>query len=289
MLYGCFSPRSNGFRFSKQDVWTLFHSFAFDFSVWEMWGALLYGGRLVVVPYMVSRSPEAFCELLSREGVTVLSQTPSAFLPLMRFETETATPKELTLRLIIFGGEALEFSALGPWFERHGDERPQLVNMYGITETTVHVTYRPLKRADAAARGSRIGRPIRDLQLYILDEHLQPVPIGIAGEIYIGGAGLARGYLNRPELTASRFISNPFGGMANARLYRSGDVARYLPNGEIEHLGRIDDQVKIRGFRIEPDEIEASLLHHPLVGQCVVIAQGDATGDKRLAGVYRVA
>src|SRR5204862_89865 len=135
-----------------------------------------------------------------------------------------------------------------PWFERHGDQSPQLVNMYGITETTVHVTYRPLSKADLNCTASVIGRPIPDLQMYLLDKHLQPVPIGVPGEMYIGGAGVARGYLNRPELTAGRFIFNPFNDNPKAILYKSGDLARYLPNGELEYLGRIDQQVKIRGF-----------------------------------------
>jgi amino acid adenylation domain-containing protein len=277
-----FQSTEQWFGFDRHDIWTLFHSYAFDFSVFEMWGALLYGGRLVVVPYLVSRSPGLLYELLNRERVTVLCQTPSAFLPLMAHDAETTRPKELMLRLVIFGGEALEFGTLAPWFERHGDQRPRLVNMYGITETTVHVTYRPVTSTDAAAGGSRIGVPLPDLQIHILDEQLQPVPIGVPGEMYVGGAGLAQGYLNRPELTAHRFIVNPFSETANARLYRSGDLARYLWNGEIEYLGRIDHQVKLRGFRIELGEIEASLRLHSGVDQCVVLVREDAPGDKQL-------
>jgi amino acid adenylation domain-containing protein len=277
-----FQATDQWFRFGRQDRWVLFHSFAFDFSVWEMWGALLYGGQLIVVPYMVSRSPEAFYDLLERERVTILNQTPSAFMQLMEFETDALNPKELTLRLVIFGGEALDLSSLAPWFDRHGDARPQLVNMYGITETTVHVTYRPLTRSDVD-KGSLIGRPLPDLQVHILDEHLQPVPIGTSGEIWVGGAGLAQGYLNLPELTASKFIADPFSGIANERLYRSGDLARYVSNGDIEYLGRIDQQVKIRGFRIELGEIETTLRQHPGVRQCAVVAREDSTGDRQLA------
>jgi amino acid adenylation domain-containing protein len=279
-----FQSTDHWFRFDQFDVWMLYHSYAFDFSVWEMWGALLYGGRLVVVPYIVSRSPELFCELLSRERVTILCQTPSAFLPLMRYEAGTGRPANWALRLVIFGGETLRFGTLGPWFERHGDRRPQLVNMYGITETTVHVTYMPLSAADSAAEGSRIGRPIPDLQLYILDEHRQPVPMGIPGEMYIGGAGVARGYLNRPELTAERFIASPF--VAGDRLYKTGDLGRYLADGNIEYLGRNDFQVKIRGYRIELGEIEARLSSCPEVREAVVLAREDAAGDKRLVGYY---
>ncbi len=190
--------------------------------------------------------------------------------------------RQLSLRLVIFGGEALELQSLRPWFEKHGDQVPQLVNMYGITETTVHVTYRPIAIADLEeGLGSVIGRPIPDLQLYLLDKYQQPVPIGVTGEMYIGGAGVARGYLNRPELTNQKFIPNPFSKKLNARLYRSGDLARYLPNGDIEYLGRIDQQVKIRGFRIELGEIETVLSQHPDVQEAVVVVQED-TGDKRL-------
>jgi len=271
------------FNFSDGDVWTLFHSCAFDFSVWELWGALLYGGRLVVVPYLTSRSPEEFYDLLCREQVTILNQTPSAFHQLMHVEQFPGAAKELALRLVIFGGEALEVQSLKPWFDRHGDEHPLLINMYGITETTVHVTYRPLTAADLnAAPRSVTGRPISDLQVYVLDQQRRPVPIGVPGEIYVGGAGLARGYLNCPELTAERFVPDPFRSEDGARLYKSGDLARYLPDGDIEYLGRIDHQVKVRGFRIELGEIEAVLSGHQGVHTSVVIAREDAPGDKRL-------
>ncbi|TCP58033.1 amino acid adenylation domain-containing protein [Tumebacillus sp. BK434] len=271
------------YGFDEQDVWTLFHSYAFDFSVWELWGALLYGGKLVVVPYLVSRSPEAFCELLRRERVTVLNQTPSAFRQLIAAEEKADAGSELALRYVIFGGEALELQSLKPWFARHGDQQPQLVNMYGITETTVHVTYRPIGLHDVESGiGSVIGEPIPDLELYVLDANLQPVPPGVRGELYVGGAGLARGYLNRPDLTAERFLAHPFSDDPAARLYKTGDLARYLPNGELEYQGRIDHQVKVRGFRIELGEIEAALAKHAEVRAAVVIVREDAPGDKRL-------
>ncbi|HSF41611.1 MAG TPA: amino acid adenylation domain-containing protein, partial [Thermoanaerobaculia bacterium] len=269
------------FGFDERDVWTLFHSPAFDFSVWEIWGALLYGGRLVVVPWAVSRSPEDFHDLLRREGVTVLNQTPSAFRQLVA--ADAARGGELALRQVIFGGEALELQALRPWFERHGDERPRLVNMYGITETTVHVTWRPLTAADLAANGSPIGRAIPDLDLRVLDRSGQPVPVGVAGELCVGGAGLARGYLGRPELTAGRFVPDPFGESPGARLYRSGDLVRYRASGDLEHLGRIDHQVKIRGFRIELGEIETALAAFPGVREAVVAVREDRRGDRTLA------
>ncbi|MCX6917256.1 MAG: amino acid adenylation domain-containing protein, partial [Verrucomicrobia bacterium] len=269
------------FHFDERDVWTMFHSFAFDFSVWEIWGALLYGGRLVVVPHFVSRSPDAFYELLAAEKVTVLNQTPSAFRQLIQVEAVSGAPRDLALRYVIFGGEALEMQSLQPWFKRHGDARPQLVNMYGITETTVHVTYRPLTKNDVFGP-SVIGTPIPDLQIYILDSHRQAVPVGVLGEMFIGGEGLARGYLNQPALTADRFIPHPFSAKPNARLYRTGDLARWLPQGDIEYLGRMDHQVKIRGYRIELGEVEAVLGGHLEVAACAVLAQDLGGGDKTL-------
>jgi amino acid adenylation domain-containing protein len=273
-----FDATAPWFGFGERDVWTLFHSYAFDFSVWEIWGALLYGGRLVVVPWEVSRSPELFLDLLARERVTVLNQTPSAFAQLAQAEAgRAAASADLTdLRLVIFGGEALDPASLAPWFVRHGDARPRLVNMYGITETTVHVTWRPLSAADArGGHRSAIGVPIADLSLAVLDRNLLPAPIGVPGELVVGGAGLARGYLGRPELTAERFVPDPSGARPGARLYRSGDLGRFLPDGDMEYLGRLDHQVKIRGFRIELGEIEAALLAHPGVTEAAVLALED--------------
>ena len=291
-----FSQTEQWFQFCDRDVWTLFHSYAFDFSVWEIWGALLYGGRLVVVPYAISRWPKAFCQLLRAEQVTVLNQTPSAFRQLMRAEENVKEVEPLALRYVIFGGEALDLQSLKPWFEQYGDSEPQLVNMYGITETTVHVTYRPLTLADLNSAGSMIGQPIPDLQLYILDSQQQQVAIGETGELYVGGAGLARGYLNRPELTAEKFIPNPFGPSSfdessvnqsttekyERLLYRTGDLACYQPNGDIQYLGRIDHQVKIRGFRIELGEIESLLGQQPDISEAVVVVREDTADDQRL-------
>ncbi|HVW83946.1 MAG TPA: amino acid adenylation domain-containing protein, partial [Bryobacteraceae bacterium] len=275
-----FHATEHWYGFDHRDVWTLFHSCAFDFSVWEIWGALLCGGRVVVVPFVVSRSPEAFYELLASEQVTVLNQTPSAFRQLIQAE-EAVGQKQLALRYVIFGGEALEMRSLQPWFERHGDRMPRLVNMYGITETTVHVTYRPLSKDDLTS-GSVIGTPIPDLRVYILDARRQPVPVGVPGEMYVAGAGLARGYLYRPELTAERFVPDHLTGRPGSRLYKTGDLARFLPGGDIEYLGRIDDQVKIRGFRIELGEIESLLTRHPSIRESKVIAREDTPGTKRL-------
>jgi amino acid adenylation domain-containing protein len=280
-----FEANQDWYHFDRYDVWTMFHSYAFDFSVWEIWGALIYGGKLVLVSFAVSRSPREFYDLLQREQVTVLNQTPSAFRQLLRVATSSNDgADQLSLRLVIFGGEALDLQSLEPWFAKYGDVQPQLVNMYGITETTVHVTYRPISSADLQENsGSMIGCPIPDLELYILDEQRQQLGVGIAGEMYVGGAGVARGYLNRPELTAERFIQNP--GLEqgkSGKLYKTGDLARYLPNGDIEYLGRIDNQVKLRGFRIELGEVEAVINQHPVVAEAVVMVREDQPGDQRL-------
>ena len=271
------------FDFGPEDVWTLFHSSAFDFSVWELWGALLYGGRVVVVPYLVSRAPGEFLDLLHREGVTVLNQTPSAFRALSQAEAAGPAKGIPRLRYVIFGGEALELQGLRSWFARHGDEQPRVVNMYGITETTVHVTYRQIRLADVDANlGSVIGVPLPDLTVHVLDPKGEPSPLGVAGEMYVGGAGVARGYLGRPELTAERFVRDPFSHDPDARLYRSGDLARRRANGELEYLGRIDHQVKIRGFRIELGEVEAVLGQDEAVRAAAAIAREDGSGEKRL-------
>jgi amino acid adenylation domain-containing protein len=292
-----FAAIRQDFIFGPDDIWTLFHSIAFDFSVWELWGALAFGGRLVIVPGDTARSPEAFYELLRRERVTVLSQTPSAFRQLLWAEEsalERAEAMVSDLRLVVFGGEALDPASLAPWFERHGEERPLLVNMYGITETTVHTTWRRLRQSDLAQPGSAIGRPLSDLSLHLLDRGGRPVPIGVPGEIHVGGAGVARGYLARPALTAERFVPDPFTGgtvgeAIGQRLYRSGDLARRRRDGDLEYLGRIDRQVKVRGFRIELGEIEAALAEHPGVREAAVVAREDRPGDVRLVGYVSLA
>ncbi|MEV4051952.1 non-ribosomal peptide synthase/polyketide synthase [Amycolatopsis sp. NPDC049688] len=266
-----FTATRDRFAFDERDVWTLFHSCAFDFSVWELWGALLHGGRLVVVPSEVARSPEDFLALLAEQRVTVLNQTPSAFAPLARVDS----PPDLALRWVIFGGEALDSGRLGGWCARHPGTR--LVNMYGITETTVHVTCQLLDPPGQAG----LGVPLPDLRTYVLDADLQPVPPGVRGELYVAGAGLARGYLNRPGLTASRFVADPF-GRPGTRMYRSGDLVRWTPDGRLDYLGRADEQVKIRGFRIEPGEVDAVLLRHDQVAEAVTVAVADDAGRQRL-------
>ncbi|MEU7717502.1 amino acid adenylation domain-containing protein [Streptomyces tibetensis] len=266
-----FDTARRHFAFGPDDVWTLFHSYAFDFSVWELWGALLYGGTLVVVPQETARSPKDFRRLLADRGVTVLNQTPSAFYPLSRADADA--DGELALRYVVFGGEALDVARLADWFSRH-PEGPELINMYGITETTVHVTHGTVAAGTRAGLGSPIGAPLDDLAVYVLDEWLSPVPPGVAGEVYVSGAGLARGYLGRPQLTATRFVADPFAD-DGSRMYRTGDRARWRPDGTLEYLGRADQQVKIRGFRIELGEIEAALLRLPDMADAAVIVRED--------------
>ncbi|MEV4135109.1 amino acid adenylation domain-containing protein [Dactylosporangium sp. NPDC049742] len=263
-------------------VWTFFHSYAFDFSVWEIWGALVSGGRVVVVSKEVSRSPVDFLRLLADEGVTMLSQTPSAFQALVQAdEQHPDLGARLALRYVVFGGEALDPSRLRGWYERHDDRAPLLVNMYGITETTVHTTVRALSREDAGSSVSVIGRGLSDLRLYVLDGCLQPVPVGTPGELYVSGKGVARGYLGRPGLTATRFVADPFTG-DGARMYRTGDVVRWTAGGELVFIGRADDQVKIRGFRVELGEIEAVVAGCAGVGKAVVVAREDTPGNRQL-------
>lgn len=269
-----FRETDSWYHFSEQDIWTMYHSFAFDFSVWEIWGALLFGGILLVVPYEISRSFQEFYLWLAKEKVTVLNQTPTAFNQLLKAEKEVGV-RELALRYIIFGGEALHFKNLEAWYERHGEEKTQLVNMYGITETTVHVTYRPITRKDLETGKSLIGECIPDLKLYLLDDSLKQVKNDEIGEICVSGEGVAKGYLNRTELTNEKFVENPYG---EGRLYLSGDLGRYTENGEIEYIGRKDKQVKVRGFRIELGEIESVLVSHPHIEQAAV--QVDNSGKE---------
>ncbi|MFG1363950.1 amino acid adenylation domain-containing protein [Xanthobacter versatilis] len=267
-----FTATAPWFGFGPDDVWTLFHAYGFDFSVWEIFGALSFGGRLVVVPHEVSRAPEEFLDLVVRERVTVLNQTPSAFRPFLQVALARTETPDLALRHVIFGGEALDVGVLGPWYERFGI-KARLVNMYGITETTVHVTYRPLGPGDVlGASRSPIGGPIPDLTLHLLDDMLDPVPVDVPGELCVGGAGLAAGYLKRPGLTAARFVPDPY-GPPGSRLYLSGDKAVRRPDGTLDYLGRGDGQVKIRGFRIELGEIEARLRDDATVTDAAVVVR----------------
>ncbi|MFD3658897.1 amino acid adenylation domain-containing protein, partial [Streptomyces sp. NPDC058620] len=267
------------FDLGPDDVWSVIHSSAFDFSVWEIWGALTHGARCVVVPTETVRQPWLLRDVLAAEGVTVLSATPELFRQLAEAAGPGRAPADL--RFVVFGGDALQRVHVERWADAWGLDTPALVNMYGITETTVHVTHHRIDATDVEADPKLpVGRALPGWRALVLDEHLMPVPTGVAGELYIGGAGVARGYGGRPALTAERFVADPFAG-DGSRLYRSGDRARLLPSGVLEYLGRADKQIKVRGFRIEPGEIEALLAAHPAVLSAVVTASGDGT-DRRL-------
>jgi amino acid adenylation domain-containing protein len=261
------------FDFKASDVWTMFHSHCFDFSVWEMYGALLFGGKLVIVPKAVARDTAAYLALLQHHQVSVLNQTPSAFYALQQ-QAFSGPPPALALRYVIFGGEALSPGRLQDWHACY--PQCQLINMFGITETTVHVTYKQITALEIAQNVSNVGTPIPTLGLCLLDAQGRLVPQGMVGELYVAGAGLARGYLHRPELTGLRFVADP--NRPGRRLYRSGDQARWLASGELEYLGRLDEQVKIRGYRIELGEIEHHLLTYPPVRDGVVVARQAPAG-----------
>ena len=264
------------YDFNENDVWTMFHSYGFDFSVWEMYGATLYGGKLVVVSEEDAQDSAQLLKLLKKHKVTVLNQVPTAFYNLDRVDKG----EELSVRYLIFGGEALNPYKLRNWKSKHPDTK--IVNMYGITETTVHVTYREIGEEEIEKGISDIGQAIPTLKVYIMNGDTL-CGIGMPGELCVTGEGVARGYLNRPELTAEKFVKNPFG---EGRIYHSGDLARWLPDGNIEYLGRIDEQVKIRGFRIEIGEIESKLREIENIKDCAVITRADASGEKAIFGYY---
>jgi amino acid adenylation domain-containing protein len=267
----------DAYALTGADVWTWFHSSAFDFSVWEIWSCLLTGARLVVVPYFVSREPDLFRDLLVAEKVTVLSQTPSAFAQLLEVDHT-----EVGVRVVVFGGEPLDARTLLRWFDRHPESACRVVNMFGITETTVHVTEQPLTRKLALAATRSVGHALPGWHVYVLDRYGRLQPPGVAGEICVGGAGVALGYLGREDLTARRFVPDPFTG---GTMYRSGDLGRLRPDGRLEHLGRIDSQVKIRGFRIELDEIRSVLLEDPAVRTAAVVVRRDDPTDAATARI----
>ncbi|MEP7233019.1 MAG: amino acid adenylation domain-containing protein, partial [Ginsengibacter sp.] len=268
------------YDFNESDVWTMFHSFCFDFSVWEMYGALFYGGRIVIVPSIATKDTVLFAELLLKEKVTVLNQTPSSFYVLQDILVTRAN--HVDIRYVIFGGEALNPAKLKPWKQLY--KNCKIINMYGITETTVHVTYQEIGWQQIENGNSIIGKTIPTLHAYVLDDNQNLLPIGVPGELCIGGEGLARGYLNREDLTVQKFIKNPFINDPEARIYRSGDLGRWMPDGTIEYLGRLDDQVKIRGYRIELGEIETVALQSGLIKQVVVLARSNSDEGKRLIG-----
>jgi amino acid adenylation domain-containing protein len=279
------------YQFNENDVWSLFHSYVFDFSVWELWGALSFGGKLVIVPHWTSRSPEKFHKLLVEQKVTVLCQTPSAFQQVNQYAVDDynvglSKTNELSLRYIIFGGEMLDIPSLAAWFDCFGDEQPTIVNMYGITETTVHASLRRITKEDLGFNRSAIGSSINDLDFYVLDEDMQVQAIGLPGELYVAGDGLAQGYRNRAQITACRFIPNPYSDRPGARLYKSGDLARWTYDGDLEYLGRIDHQLQIRGHRVELGEIEFHLSSHVGVEKAIVLPVDDESGVTQLVAYW---
>ncbi|WP_156772245.1 amino acid adenylation domain-containing protein, partial [Mycobacterium sp. 1245805.9] len=270
--------------FTDRDVWAWCHSPAFDVSVWELWGALLHGARVVPVPWDTVRSPVDMWQLLLRRRVTVLSQTPSAFYELMRAERECPISAPVSaLRMVVFAGEALDTSRLRGWYPGERAHAPALINMYGTTETTVHLTHLELTGGHAGHNPSPIGVPLGNMRVFVLDAGLCPVPVGVLGELYVAGAGVGRGYRGRAALTATRFVACPF-GPPGTRMYRTGDIGRWNPDGTLEYIGRADQQVKIRGFRVEPGEIEATLTTHPHVAHAVITTHTNTTGDTQLVG-----
>jgi len=277
------------FDFNAADIWTMAHSYTFDFSVWEMYGAFLYGGTLIVPNFEQVRDAAKFLSLIKQHRVTVLNQTPGAFYNLIKEELKSPDRRlHEHLRWVIFGGDRLEPPHLATWFHRYSPDDIALANMYGITETTVHVTFQRLSANDARASEviSPIGAPIPETNVYLLDDHLGLTPIGAPGEMYVGGTGVCRGYLNRPDLTRERFVDNPF--HPGETLYRSGDLARRLADGRLLYLGRNDNQVQIRGYRVEPGEVETHLLGHPGVEKAVVAAKTVKNGSHRELVAYIV-
>ncbi|AXG70721.1 gramicidin S synthase 2 [Kordia sp. SMS9] len=268
------------FNFSETDVWSMFHSYNFDFSVWEMYGALFFGGKLVIIPSEQTKELHSFVDTILTQKITVLNQTPSTFYVVKELLLAANIPN--AIRYIIFGGEALQPQMLSDWYAEN--PKCKLINMYGITETTVHVTYKEIGSKEIEENVSNIGVPIPTLGCFILDESLHLLPPGVVGELHISGAGLARGYLNNAELTAEKFIKNPF--VEGERLYKSGDLAKVNQHGELEYFGRKDDQVKIRGYRIELKEIESQLETIPNIKQAVVLVKEDSQKNKQLRAYY---
>ncbi|SDH31319.1 amino acid adenylation domain-containing protein [Lentzea fradiae] len=264
---------------SAHDTWSMFHYYGFDVSVWEMFGALLHGGRLVLVPQNAVHFPEALHRLLAAEGVTVLSQTPTAFAGLIAADRSSAQRLD-RLRLLVLGGERLDFRLLADWYERYPADAPLVANLYGPTETTIWVTHRAMSPADTGSARSFLGGPLPSGRLLVADDRLEPVPTGVPGELIIAGPLVGRGYLDRPEEQRLRFVPDPH--VPGRLCYRSGDLVRLTANGDLEFLRRIDDQVKVRGFRIELGEVEVALRAHPDVVDAVAAVHRDDDGSASL-------
>lgn len=282
-----FESLKKQFQISEQDIWSLFHTFCFDISVWEIWGAFLFGGSLLIIPYETTRDPKQFYQLIKDEKVSVLTQTASAFQ--MFINEDSHTENKLThLRYVAFVGESLKVSILRTWVEKYGTQQPRLANMYGITETTVYTNYKFVEQIDINRGRDNIGWPLEEFSMCVMDENMQWCPVGIVGEICIGGRGLSRGYLYRDDLTKEKFIPDPYaeflGLEKNTRLYRTGDLGRWMEDGSIEYLGRKDFQIKLRGFRIELGEIESALGSYESISHTAVLLKGE--GDSAYLAAY---
>jgi len=279
------------FDFNRHDTWIMAHSVCFDFSVWEMYGALLNGGQLVIPSRDVVRDVSRFHSIVKQYKITVLNQTPAAFYRFISMEMEKEAEKKTLsrhMRYVIFGGDKLEPDHLREWIDIYPLEEISLINMYGITETTVHVTFYRLTEDDIKSLGplSPVGKPLPEKTLYIYNDNLSLQPIGITGEIYVGGSGVSQGYLNRCELSAKRFFENPY--KKGEMIYKTGDLGKRLSDGNVEFLGRKDHQVKIRGFRIEPGEIESHLLNHEKIKSAVVLVKTDDNEEKYLCAYIAI-
>lgn len=262
------------FDFNQNDNWCLFHSFSFDFSVWEIFGAFFFGGALTVVPKLTAKDPEAFGALLEKDAVTVLNQTPSAFYNLS--DTLSNPEKDFSkIRYVIFGGEALSVPKLVNWQDKH--PQCKLINMYGITEITIHGTFKEITKDDLSKNCSNIGFPLPTSSLFVLDSDRNILPLGEVGELYVGGYGVAKGYYKREELTSERFIQAPW--KTGEILYKSGDLARLLPDGDFEYIGRADRQVQLHGFRIELSEIENNILSFEGIKDAVVLVHNSSANQ----------
>ncbi|WP_167229049.1 non-ribosomal peptide synthetase [Massilia rubra] len=265
------------FGLDHNDVWTLFHSVCFDVSVWEMFGALLSGAHLVIVPRELAADSHGLLDLIQKNRVTLLCQPPSAFYLLA--DTMLQAERPTALRYIILGGEAIKPENFLSW----RDDMPAIVNGYGITETTVYSTFHMLSRLDILDRSRSIGRPVPGTYVYILDDERGLCPAGVVGELYIGGLGVGNGYLGSPDLTRQRFVDDPF--QAGRILYRSGDLVRWLPDGQIDYLGRADKQLKIRGYRVESSEVEAAMSSYSTIRESAVLA-ASRDGRTQLMGFF---
>ena len=264
-LLSLLSTCKKKFNFNHMDTWTLFHSYGFDFSVWEIFGCLLNGGKLIVVDALISKSPSHFYDVLSEHNVTILNQTPTAFKNII--SEDLIKKHTLNIRYIIFGGEALHFPILKKWVDNHPLEKTKIINMYGITETTIHVTFYEVNYNDLENNYSVIGKPLNNLGIYIINSDGNIMPKGIQGEILVYGDGLSTGYYNNTILTDTRFITYH---NSHLKYYKSGDLGRINKNYDIEYLGRMDKQIQLRGFRIELGEIENRILRSNLVENCAV-------------------